>query len=158
MEVGVWHPVVETWHVYCVVILLSGLSRPQSRPRRMWRGSLQCWTNTWTPVPSLWERGSVLLTSLWPAPCSGSTNRFDTQQITVTQSIWNTISIDSDISSIDIWYLSPVGPWAFFPAVLPQRNSLVHHLCQPAPVQGCPWRGQAVWKDGPIRWWVTLSS
>lgn len=55
-----------------------GLTRLQSRPRRMWRGPLLCWINTWTLVPSLWERGSALLTSLWPALCSGSTNRFNT--------------------------------------------------------------------------------
>lgn len=34
-------------------------SRLQSRPRRMWRRSSQCWINTWTPVPSWSVRGSV---------------------------------------------------------------------------------------------------
>lgn len=51
------------------------LFRLQSRPRRMWKGSSRCWTNTWTPVPSWLERGSASLTSLSPAPCSGCTNR-----------------------------------------------------------------------------------
>lgn len=64
------------WHIKRS-LFSPGLLRLQSRPRRMLRGPLQCWTSTWTPVPSWWERESVSLTSLWPARCSGCTNRFD---------------------------------------------------------------------------------
>lgn len=47
-----------------------------------------------------------------------------------------------------------LGPWAFFPSAIRQRDPLVCHLRQPAPVQGSPWRGQAVWEDGPVWWYV----
>lgn len=45
---------------------------------------------------------------------------------------------------------SPAGPGAFFPPAVPQRDSLVRHVCQPAPVQGSPWRGEALREDGSV--------
>ena len=38
----------------------------------------------------------------------------------------------------------PAGAGARLPPAVPQRDTLVHHLRQPAPVQGCAGRGQAL--------------
>lgn len=54
----------------------SSTNRRRSRPRKMLREPLHCWTNTWTPAPSWWESESALLTSPWRAPCSGCTSRY----------------------------------------------------------------------------------
>lgn len=139
----------------CVMPILLGVYRLQSRPRRTWRRSSQCWTNTWQLALSSWGRGSAWLILLWPAPWFGSSNRFDIHaSVTRFHNTPGALSFFSALTDLVIFHMFSAGVGAILPSAISQREPLVCHLRQPASVQGYPRRSQALWKDGPVWWWV----